>query len=460
MLIAREFHEDPQTTAALDQLMKALQRHQAKITGVRPPQAELEQSYAETVAEFGRIRGGNLFFPYLGSGIGRGPLVELADGSIKYDFICGIGVHHFGHSHPEVVRSALLAGMSDTVMQGNLQANEEALRFSRKLLSLANAKGAQFAHCFLSSSGVMAGENALKLAFQKRTPATRVLAFEGCFAGRTMVFSQITDKAAYRQGLPNILPVDYVPFYQSSAPEVSAARALAALKAHLRRYPGQHAAMFFELVQGEGGFYPASGDFHRPLMEACREAGVLVLVDEVQTFARLEQPFAYQLYGLDALIDAVWIGKASQACATLFTADLAPKPGLISQTFLASSSALVSGERILDLLQTGNYFGPEGKIVQLRNRTLELLQGIADRHPAKLAGPWGIGSMIGFTPFGGDAERTGLFIKELYRRGVIAFTAGGQTARGRFLLPVGALEPHHLDEACGIFEETLASIKA
>jgi 4-aminobutyrate aminotransferase-like enzyme len=52
--------------------------------------------------EFAADRGGKLFYDYIGSGIGNGPLVELADGSVKYDFITGIGVHYFGHSHPGV----------------------------------------------------------------------------------------------------------------------------------------------------------------------------------------------------------------------------------------------------------------------------------------------------------------------------------------------------------------------
>ena len=78
--------------------------------------------------KFGDIRGGTLYFPYLGSGIGRGPLVELADGSVKYDMISGIGVHYLGHSHPALIAASIDAAIRDTIMQGNLQQNVESVR--------------------------------------------------------------------------------------------------------------------------------------------------------------------------------------------------------------------------------------------------------------------------------------------------------------------------------------------
>ena len=49
-------------------------------------------SYDDLLSHFSQSRGGPLYFPYLGSGIGRGALVELADGSVKLNLISGIGV--------------------------------------------------------------------------------------------------------------------------------------------------------------------------------------------------------------------------------------------------------------------------------------------------------------------------------------------------------------------------------
>ena len=456
-LAAEAFRADPQVLAAKQSLLDALAKRQAELSGVRPPDPEREQDYAATLEAFAQARGGKLYFPFLGSGIGRGPLVELADGSVKYDFISGIGVHFLGHSHPRLVEAALDAALGDTIMQGNLQQNVESFSFSRKLLDAANARGGRFDHCFLTATGVMAGENALKIAMQNKAPASRVLAFCGCFAGRTITFSQITDKPGFRQGLPHSLHVDYVPFYDETRPEESTRDALGTLKRHLARYPGQHAAMVMELVQGEGGFNTATAAFHRALMETLREHGVAVLVDEVQTYARTPELFAFQHYGLDDLVDIVWIGKASQVCATLFREDYKPKPGLLSQTFTGSSSAIAAGEAILDELLGGGYYGPDGKIVKIHERFRAKLEAISQAHPDLLDGPYGIGAMVACTPLGGDAKKVGAFIHALFRNGVMGFIAGSNPARARFLVPAGAVELEDIDAAAAIFEQTLLS---
>ena len=455
MLTAEEFQSDPAVTGSLDALLAQLSSHREKIGGIRPADPARAQDYEAALQEFSALRGGQLFFPYLASGIGNGPLVELTDGSVKYDFTCGIGVHLMGHSHPAIVRASLQAALQDVVMQGNIQQNPQSLDLTRRLVALASRGGAAIDHCFLTTSGVMAGENALKAALQKNSPASRVIAFERCFAGRTLAFSQINDKPAFRQGLPAILHVDYVPFFDAADPEGSTRHSLDALRAHFQRYPGQHAAMIFELIQGEGGFYPGTAEYHRALMSLCREHGVAVLVDEVQTFARTHQPFAFQHFGLDDLVDIVWLGKAAQACATLFEKNWAPKPGLLAQTYTASSAAIAASLATLDELENGGYFGDDGKTARLHAHFRARLEAIASRHPGLLEGPWGLGAMTGCTPLGGEQEKVLPLLRSLYEKGIIVFTAGSNPTRIRFLLPIGCLEERHINEATDLFEATL-----
>lgn len=457
--IADRFFNDPDVLKSQESLLASLSKYQSLITGIARPNPKLVQSYAKSLKDLEEVRGGPLFFPYISSGLGNGPFVELEDGSIKYDFISGIGTHHFGHSHPELTRAALNAALYDTVIQGHLQQSQHTLRFSKKLLSLANAKGAKLAHCFLTSSGVMAGENSLKMAFQKKYPANRVLAFKHCFAGRTLTFAQITDKADYRVGLPASIPVDYIPFFDPQNPEKSIREAENALKEYIERYPGLHAAMFFELILGEGGYFGGSPEFHRALMQICKDNNIAVLVDEVQTFARTTEPFAFQYYHLDDLVDIVWVGKSTQVCATLFTKEFKPKSGLIAQTFTASTTAIAVGEVILDALaEKDNYFGPKGKVHEFHKTFVEQLEAINKRNPSLLKGPYGVGAMIAFTPYDGSPEKTKALVLKLFDNGVMSFIAGKNPSRVRFLIPIGAVTKAHILDVCIIIEKTLRAL--
>lgn len=439
-------------------LGEALAEHQARLTGPRDADPARRTSYRQLLEQFGQIRGGSLFYPYLGSGLGHGALVELADGSVKYDMIGGIGVHYLGHSHPALMQAGLDAALRDTIMQGNLEQNVESAQLAEQFVRLAARGGAVLPHCFLTTSGAMANENALKLILHRKHPAARVLAFEHCFAGRTLALSQITDKPAYRAGLPTTLNVDYVPFYDAEQPAASTERAVTVLRQHLHRHPGQHAAMIFELILGEGGYYPGSHDFFAALMTVLREHDVATLVDEIQTFGRTTQPFAFQHFELDEYVDVVTVGKLTQVCATLFGDAYRPPPGLISQTFTGSGSAIAAALRLLEYMETQGFFGAEGRVMRLSSAFVRRLRAMAEAHPDLLRGPFGLGAMIAFTPLDGQRDTAIRLLHELFARGVIAFLAGEAPTRVRFLPPIGALTEDDIDAVCDILLAALKSL--
>jgi acetylornithine aminotransferase len=459
-LAADQLRNDPRLEQAKKLILEAVAEHQQTLVSVRPPSPELAVEYEQMLNEFGAIRGGNIFFPYLGSGIGNGPFVELADGSVKLDMITGIGVHGYGHSHPRLIEAGIDAAVSDTVMQGNLQQNTNSCDISKLLVDTACESGAELDHCFLTTSGAMANENSLKMAFQKNHPANRVVAFTHCFAGRTLGLAQVTDKAKYRVGLPDTISVDYIPFFNHESPEKSTAYAVRRLKHHIERHPGKHAALWLELVQGEGGYYEGDAEFFKALIEVARENNIAVIADEVQTFCRTTRPFAFQHFGLDKLVDVVTIGKISQVCATLFTDPYKPKPGLISQTFTGSTFAITAAHSIVSgLIENGN-FGVDGKNVKLHACFAAGLQAIGKKHPGSISGPHGVGGMVAFTPFDGSAEVASDMVKRLYHAGLMSFMAGGNPSRVRFLMPLGCTEESHIDMACSIIENVVVEMSA
>lgn len=457
-LLADAFVQDERVAQGKKLILEALVDYQNQFQGIRPPDPSLKASYDDLIDQFGQMRGGKLLYPYLSSGLGKGSLVELADGSVKYDFITGIGVHAWGHSHVDMVNAAMDAALSDTIMQGNLQQDRQSVALAKTLLDAARDNDCPIEHCLLTTSGATANENALKILLQKKSPANRILAFEGCFMGRTLALAQITDKPAYRQGLPTTVTVDYLPFFDAQQPKESTDHALAALDRHLTRYPGQHAAMSFELIQGEGGYYVGDHDYFVALMDKLKAHGVPILIDEVQTFGRTSRLFAFQHFGLDKYVDVVTVGKLSQVCATLFTDDVKPKPGLVSQTFTGSTSAIMASQKILHQLLNDGYFGTDGKIAKLHQHFAQQLQAMAGRHPRLVRGPWGLGAMIALTPLDGQLETVKKLAFALYDAGVIAFIAGANPTRLRFLVPIGAVTTDDIDAVCSILEKTIVEM--
>ncbi|MBA3602124.1 MAG: aminotransferase class III-fold pyridoxal phosphate-dependent enzyme [Parachlamydiaceae bacterium] len=445
---------DPRVVQAKKLIMETVNEKQKYITGIRPPDPARKENYEKVLARFTEYRSLPLWYPYIGSGIGNGALVELLDGSVKYDFISGIGVHFFGHSHPILSEANIDAALSDIVMQGHLQQNGDCVQLSELMISAS-----QLPHCFLTTSGAMALENGLKLVFQKRFPANRIFAFEHCFCGRTLALAQITDKASFRDGLPATLLVDYIPFFDPLHPKESTQKALEAIKTQLARYPKAYAAMVLELVQGEGGFNVGTTEFFRAIMELLRENQVAILVDEVQSFGRTPQLFAFQHFGLEKYVDICTIGKLSQVCATFFTEEFKPKLGLLSQTFISSTSSIRCSIAILKMLMNSDLYGPQGKNNRFQILFANQLSEIASRNPGYLSGPFGIGAMIAFTPFNGNASVTTKIAHALFEEGLICFIAGNNPTRIRMLPPVPILTENDVIKACSLIEIVLHKSK-
>ena len=159
----------------------------------------------------------------------------------------------------------------------------------------------------------------------------------------------------------------YVPYFDRSD-EASSERSVAALDAHLRRYPGRIAGMCFEMIQGEGGFKTAPREFFAALMEHCRNAKIAVWVDEVQTLARTGELFAFRTLGLEEYVDVATAGKLLQGSATLFRKAYNPRPGLIAGTYAGNTVGMAVGARILERLDRDGYLGSDGRVALLGRR--------------------------------------------------------------------------------------------
>jgi 4-aminobutyrate aminotransferase-like enzyme len=396
-------------------------------------------------------RGRAAFYPYLGSGIGRGARAMLADGRWVLDLALGIGVHLFGHGNLDLIEAAMRAAASDLVMQGNLVFNREYNLLMKTLLAHA-PRG--MAHCWLSLSGADANENALKLVRQKRDGRPGIIAFRGCFHGRTSAMAEITDRPDYRIGQPQTFPVRYLPFYNRNDPR-STATTLALLRQTIAREGDQFAAMIVELVQGEAGFVTAPREFFVPLFEECRRVGIPIWIDEVQTFARVSELFATELLNVADYADVITIGKVFQGSAMLFGKEFAPDPALISGTYSGATVPMAVSRRIIEKLISEPLLGPAGREKQLEELTRSHLQRLAAARPGMISHVDGAGAMIAFRIGDGALNRTREFIRRCFEAGLVLYYGGHEPACVRLFLPAGVLTDGELGDAFAIMQRCL-----
>ena len=451
---------DPRIEQAKQLIAQAVADHSAKIEDVRPGSADLAQSYQALLDRLGVARGGTPFWPYLASGLGNGPYVELADGSVKLDFICGIGVHGCGHSNQKMIDAGIDGALEDTVMQGNLQQHPPSMKMCERLIAMANQSGASLSHCLLSTSGAMANENAMKIAMHHATPADRVIAFDNAFAGRTLAMASLTDRPNYRAGLPLTIDVDYLPFRDPDNPARSQRWAVDELKRLLNRHPGRYAAFWAEPIVGEGGYYAGSYDFFAALCEPLREAGVPIIFDEVQSFSRTTQPFAFQHYGLDEFADIVTIGKITQVCATLYRESFKPTAPILSQTFTGSSSSIAAGLAMLDALEDAGCYGVDGANAKRHEYFAAGLQKLSSKYPNLIRGPYGECMMVAFTPGDGSFDQAKSLMTTMYEIGLLGFVCGANPTRIRFLPPPATTTNEHIDAALVLLEQALIKFQS
>lgn len=453
-LAGHRIQNDPVVEGLVNDLVDEVMVINSSINTVRSQQPQLVEKYLKQIQSVGQLRGRPLYHNYIGTGAGRGAYVELADGSVKLDLINGIGIHIMGHSHPRVMKAAVRGALSDIVMQGNLQPNGEYHKLSEKLIKLASRQS-RLRHVWFSTCGTMANENALKMARQKNSPARFVFAMKNAFAGRSTMMAEVTDNPAFKQGLPEYNEVLRIPNYDRKDSR-SSEKALAKMKEEYTKHEKDISCFVFEPMLGEGGFVPTPREFYVPMLEFCREKKIAVWADEVQTFARTGEFFAYETMGLGSYVDLVTIAKTIQLGATLYTEEYNPKPGLISGTFSGGSSALAAGLEILEMLEEG-FVGPQGRILKIHQNFIDGLNHLNETTcKGLITDAGGMGLMIAFTPFDGKKEQVEALIKKLFNNGLIAFSCGKDPIRIRFLVPA-IIEDQDIDLALNIIEKSMTS---
>ncbi len=436
-----------------NRLFSAILLEQQKIDHIKPADDDKKEMLAIKLKEYEQLKGRGFFYAFMATGRGHGPFVEMVDGSIKYDLISAIGVNLLGHSHPIYIKANLEAATSDTMMTGNLLSYQEPYELSQVLIEAV--KKSRMKHFWFSCSGSFANDTALKILWQKKAPNYRLIAFQKAFAGRSIAMQDVTYNASYREGMPSSIQVDHVPHYNYKDPENALKQKLEALNALIEKNGNTYCALTIELVQGEAGFIFGTKEYYEGIFKWAKAKGIYIWIDEVQSFARTHQLFAYQMFGLDEYVDVVTVGKVLQACGTFYTEELNPKPGLIAGTFNGSVASMNAGKAIVRYLTQGNFYGENGRIKELEDKFKAQFKKLSEGScKGKIPYYGGVGTMLSFEVGDASTDTTNKFMKKLFENGIITFSAGKEPTRVRFLLPLSLLD-EHIQEVFSILEKTI-----
>jgi 4-aminobutyrate aminotransferase len=295
---------------------------------------------------------------------GRGAMVEDVDGNVFLDFAAGIAVVSTGHCHPRVVEAIQKQAAELIHISGTDFYYPGMVELAERLASVAPGKEPK--KVYFGNSGTEAIEAAIKLA-KYHTRRDKIIAFHGCFHGRTLGSLSLTaSKAVQRKGFGALLAgIFHIPYpnsyrcpYGNPSPCACVEAATVLERDTFKRLvdPEEVAAIFIEPIQGEGGYVPAPKEFLLELQRICRKHGILLVCDEVQSgMGRTGRWWAVDHAGIepDILCVAKGIASGMPLSATIARASLMDwKPGAHASTFGGNPVCVAAALATMDLLES------------------------------------------------------------------------------------------------------------
>lgn len=256
---------------------------------------------------------------------------------IEYlDLYGGHAVISIGHSHPTYVK-ALQEQVAKIGFYSNSVQNSLQQELARKL---GEQSGYPDYSLFLCNSGAEANENALKLA-SFHTGKRRVIAFKEAFHGRTSGAVAATDNPAIQSSFNKGHEVVFVPLNDIDA-----------VADEIKK--GDVAAVLIEGIQGVAGIYVPEVAFLQQLESLCKQQGVILILDEVQSgYGRTGQFFAHQQANIKPhlITIAKGMGNGFPIGGLLIAPTFEPKKGMLGTTFGGNHLACAAAIAVLDVMK-------------------------------------------------------------------------------------------------------------
>ncbi len=226
--------------------------------------------------------------------------IDRAEGSYifdvygkKYvDFISGISVSNVGHCHVKVVEAIKnqVEKYMHLMVYGEYVESPQ-VQFAKMLCDFLpdNLNAVYFVN-----SGAEAIEGAIKLA-KKYTGRSEIIAFKNAYHGSTSGALSIMGNEKLKQAFRPLLPgINFLNFNNIE---------------DLCKISKKTACVIVEVIQAEAGVVLPQAGYLKALEKSCKENGVLLVVDEIQTgMGRTGSMFGFENY--DILPDIITLAKA------------------------------------------------------------------------------------------------------------------------------------------------------
>lgn len=371
---------------------------------------------------------------------GEGCYLYDTEGKKYLDFAAGIAVNALGYHYPGY-DDALKSQIDKLTHISNLYYNEPMSEAGEKLI-----KASGLSKAFFTNSGTEAIEGALKAArkysytkYGKEAGRFEIIAMNHSFHGRSMGALSVTGTEHYREPFePLIGGVKFADFND-----------LESVKAQIT---DKTCAVITEVVQGEGGIYPAQKEFLEGLRALCDEKDIILIFDEIQCgMGRTGYYFAWQSYGAqpDVMTCAKALGCGVPVGAFVLGEKAAAAslvPGDHGTTYGGNPFVCAAVSKVFDIFEQDNILA---HVQELTPYLEEKLDALVDKCPI-VAARRGKGFMQGLVI---EGTTVGSVVTKALANGLLVISAGSDVLR---LVPPLVITKEHIDEMIEKLEKSLA----
>ena len=369
---------------------------------------------------------------------GDGAYLFTEDGRRYLDFIAGIAVTALGHAHP-----ALVDVLRDQA--GKLWHTSNMFRVKgQEELADKICRDTFADRVFFTNSGTEAVECAMKAARKYHwangnEDRIDIITFTGAFHGRSIGAINAGGNPKYLEGFGPRLPgFVHLEWGDHEALKKAAAAPTAA-------------AIFVEVVQGEGGVRAMPEQCVRGLRELCDQYGLVLIFDEVQCgMGRTGKLWGYEWVSdvqPDIVCAAKGIGGGFPFGACLMTEAVgAPmQPGSHGSTYGGNPLAMAVGNAVWDIVANEDFLA---NVRRVSGTLQQGLKSLADSHPDKVEAVTGKGLLTGLR-LKADPKNLQTLCRE---EGLLVGVAGNNVLR---LAPPLIIDDAQVRDAIGMIDAAL-----